>query len=150
MPGSTVQGARGIEDVHLVLYDGVCGLCDGLVQFVLEHDRRGVFRFAPLQSATGQAMVQRCGGNPHQLTSFYVFANYRTSAIRVFTKSAATLFVAGELGWPWRVGVLMRVVPAAVLNRVYDAISRTRYPLFGRLERCLAPRPEFQHRFIDS
>ena len=144
-----MQGARD-GNLHLLLYDGVCGLCNRVLQFVLEHDHRAVFRFAPLQSATGKAMVERCGGNPRELTSFYVFANYRTSTSQVFTKSEATLFVAGELGWPWRLALLMRVVPTAILNRVYDAISRTRYHFFGRLERCLAPRPEFQHRFIDS
>src|SRR5688500_9433006 len=90
------------EGVHLVLYDGVCGLCTRLLQFLLKHDHRAVFRFAPLQSATGKAMVARSGGSPDELTTFYVVADYRAPGARAFTRSDAVLFVAGELGWPWK------------------------------------------------
>jgi predicted DCC family thiol-disulfide oxidoreductase YuxK len=88
------------EGAHLVLYDGVCGLCSRLLEFLLKHDRRAVFTFASLQSATGRAMVARCGGNPDELTSFYVLANYRTGHARMLSRSSAALFVADELGWP--------------------------------------------------
>jgi len=150
MAGSPIQVASGIEGAHLVLYDGVCGLCSRLLQFVLEHDHRAVFTFAPLQSTTGKAMVERFGGSPNELTSFYVFANYRASHPQMFSRSSAALFVAGELGWPWKVAVLARVLPPALLNRMYDVVARTRYRLFGRLEHCLTPRPEFRSRFIDA
>ena len=116
---------------------------------LLVHDHRAVFKFAWLQSATGQAMVERCGGNPHDLTSFYVFANYRTSDARVFTRSAAALFVAGKLGWPWKGMRATGVLPTAVLDHVYDVVARTRYRLFGRYEQCLTPRLEFRNRFVD-
>jgi predicted DCC family thiol-disulfide oxidoreductase YuxK len=96
------------------------------------------------------AMVERRGGTPHELTSFYVLANYRTGHARMLSRSRAALFVAGELGWPWKVAVLMRVVPTAILDRVYDVVARTRYRLFGRFEQCLTPRPEFRRRFIDT
>src|SRR5438552_8231884 len=101
MTDSPAQAPVDAQGAHLLLYDGVCGLCSRLLQFLLAHDDRAVFKFASLQSATGQAMVERCAGNPHDLTSFYVIANYRTSDARVFTRSAAALFVAGKLGWPW-------------------------------------------------
>src|SRR5437899_5769991 len=101
MASPQTQARFEAEGAHLVLYDGVCGLCSRLLQFLLAHDDRAVFKFASLQSATGQAIVERCGGNPYDLTSFYVIANYRTSDARVFTISAAALFVAGNLGWRW-------------------------------------------------
>ena len=149
MTGSPTQLPSVAEGAHLVLYDGVCGLCSRVIDFILKHDHRAVFAFASLQSATGRATVERCGGNPDELTSFYVLANYRTGHARMFSRSSAALFVAGELGWPWKVAVLMRVLPTAILDRVYDVVAQTRYRVFGRHEQCLAPRPEFRSRFLE-
>ena len=149
MTGSPAQVPSAAEGVHLVLYDGVCGLCNRLLQFLLKHDHRAVFTFASLQSVTGRAIVERFGGNPHELTSFYVLANYRTGHARIFSRSSAALFVAGELAWPWKWAVLMRVLPPAVLDRVYDVVARGRYRVFGRHEQCLTPRPEFRSRFVE-
>ena len=95
-------------------------------------------------------MVQRFGGNPDELTSFFVLTNYRAGDARMFCRSGAVLLVAGELGWPWKAAVLMRVVPAAVLDRMYDFVGRRRYQFYGRLDHCLIPRPEFRRRFIDG
>lgn len=149
MAGSPAQVSPATEGVHLVLYDGVCGLCRRLPQFLIEHDRRGVFIFASLQSAMGRAMVERFGGNPNELSTFYVVANYRAHHARAFMRSSAALFVAGQLGWPWKVAVLARVLPSAILDRVYDAVARNRYRVFGRYEQCLMPRPEFRGRFVE-
>jgi predicted DCC family thiol-disulfide oxidoreductase YuxK len=137
------------EGAHLVLYDGVCGLCNRLLQFLLRHDHRAVFTFTALQSATGRTIVERFGGNPDELTSFYVVANYRADDARIFSRSRAALFVAQQLGWPWKSAGVMRILPTAILDRIYDLIARTRYRLFGRFEHCLIPRPEFRGRFLD-
>jgi predicted DCC family thiol-disulfide oxidoreductase YuxK len=136
--------------IHVVLYDGACGLCSSLVQFLLSHDRHGVFSFASLQSAVGKSLVERSGGNPCELASFYVVANYRTGASRAFTRGDAALFVADALGWPWRAAQIGRLVPRAIRDRAYDLVARSRYRVFGRYERCLVPRPEFRNRFIDE
>ena len=133
----------------MVLYDGVCGLCNRLVQFLLAVDHRAIFDFASLQSATGRAIIERAGGHPDELHSFCVSANYRTARARVITKGAAALFVAGELGWPWKLAGLLRALPSGWLDRAYDLVARNRYRIFGRLEQCLAPRPEFRDRFIE-
>ena len=135
---------------HLILYDGVCGLCSRLLQFLLRHDRRRVFSFASLQSAVGRSIVERSGGNPAELTSFYVVADYRTAASRVFTRSDAVLFVAGALGRPWKAAQVMRFVPSAIRDRAYDVVVRNRYRVFGRFDQCLVPSPEFRRRFIDA
>jgi predicted DCC family thiol-disulfide oxidoreductase YuxK len=132
-----------------VLYDGVCVLCNRLLQFLLKHDRRAVFTFASLQSDAGKAMVARLGGDPDELTSFYVVADYRGNHARILSRSRAALFVAGELGWPWKGAALMRVLPTAMLDRVYDVVARTRYRLFGRFEHCTIPPAEYRRRFID-
>ena len=145
---ATQPGTAGKGD-HLVLYDGVCGLCNGLLQFLLTQDRRGVFAFASLQSRTGRTVVEHLGGEPADLTSFYVLANYQTNRSRTLARSKAALFVAGQLGWPWKAAVIARVLPDAVLDRAYDVIARNRYRVFGRFEQCLAPRPEFRSRFIE-
>ncbi len=131
-----------------MLYDGVCGLCNRLLQFLLEHDRRAVFSFASLQSDVGRAMVERFGADPNELISFHVVTNYRTNHVQMLSRSRAALFVAGQLGWPWKAAVLARILPTAFLDRVYDLVARHRYRLFGRVEQCLTPRPEFRGRFL--
>jgi len=149
MVRSEAQPPPGLAGVHLVLYDGVCGLCDRLVQFMLRHDRRGAFRFASLQGEIGRDIVMRNGGNPDELTSFYVIADYHTAAARVLRRSTAALFVANALGWPWRAATVLHFVPQAIRDRAYDAVARRRYRVCGRYDRCLVPRPEFRSRFID-
>lgn len=136
--------------MHLLLYDGVCGLCDRVVQFVLAHDRRGDFVFAPLQSATGQRMVRRFGGDADALTTFYVIADFQSDRARMLGKSDAALFVADALGWPWKTITIARLVPSFVLDRVYAIVARRRYRVFGRFDQCQLPQPEHRGRFIDA
>jgi len=149
MIDSRVQPGSQPEGAHLVLYDGVCGLCDRLVQFLLTHDHRRVFNFASLQSATGQAMLERYRRDSRDLTSFYLVANYRRPDSRLFMKSDAALFVASALAWPWKAMRLVRMVPKGIRDRLYDLVARNRYRVFGRYEQCLMPRPEFRSRFVD-
>ncbi len=150
MTGSSPQAAVLSGSAHLVLYDGVCGLCNRLLQFLLARDQRAVFSFAPLQSEAGKAVVTSAGGDPSDLTSFYVLANFRSSHALVLAKGDAALFVAGELGWPWKVFTLAALLPRVVRNRVYDFVARNRYHLFGRVEHCLLPSREFSGRFVES
>ena len=149
MTGAPTQpAASSATGAHLVLYDGVCGLCSRLLQFVLKRDRRAVFTFAPLQGALGRRMVERFGGDPDQLTSFRVLANYRESRPQMLSRSSAALFVAFELGRPWKMAQLVRVLPTSLLDYVYDVVARNRYRVFGRAEQCPTPRPEFRDRFV--
>ena len=134
---------------HLVLYDGVCGLCSRLVQFLLRRDRRRLFSFASLQSPVGQSVVERAGADSRELTSFYVVADYQTGASRVFSKSDAALFVAGALGWPWTAAGWLRPLPQRIRDWGYDAVAKHRYHVFGRHDQCVVPCPEFRGRFLD-
>jgi predicted DCC family thiol-disulfide oxidoreductase YuxK len=135
---------------HLVLYDGVCALCHGSVRFVLPRDRHHHFDFAPLQSATGRAWLSRMGKSPDDLDTFVVVLHYRGVAPTMLTKGRAALFVAGRLGFPWRLFTILRALPTAILNASYDLIARNRYRLFGRYDVCPLPPPEQRSRFVDG
>ena len=149
MVSGTAPSPSAGDGSHLVLYDGVCGLCNRLTQFLLRHDLRRMFVYASLQSQVGQAMVRRFGGDPRELTTFYVIADYQSATARFFTRSDAALFIASQLGWPWRAAVVARCLPTTIRNYAYDAVARTRYRVFGRSDQCVIPPPEFRSRFLD-
>ncbi len=150
MPDSKWQGPAVPPGQHLLLFDGVCGLCSHLVQFVLAHDRGRVFRFGSLQSVAGRAAVGASGGNPDDLTTLYVVENYQSARARVLTKGRGALFVCRALGWPWKAAGALSALPAAWLDGLYDFVARHRYRVFGRRDVCLVPRREDRSRFIDS
>jgi predicted DCC family thiol-disulfide oxidoreductase YuxK len=148
MPESTRQ-APSLAAEHLLLYDGVCGLCNRLNQFVLPRDRAGVFAFASLQSGLGRSTLARFGQRAEDLTTFYVVKNYRADSPALLSRSAAGLFVMKQLGEPWRWLSLFGVLPSGLLNLGYDLIARNRYRLFGRSDVCLLPSAEYRQRFLD-
>jgi len=148
MLSSTPQPPIPETGQHLLLFDGSCGLCESLVQFVLARDPAGIFHFAPLSSPQGRSIVARHGGDPDDVSTMYVVADYRTPEARPLTRSRAALFVLGALGWPWKAITLFGVLPTSLLDRVYDLVARNRYRVFGRREHCFMPRPEWQNRFI--
>jgi predicted DCC family thiol-disulfide oxidoreductase YuxK len=147
MSGVTAQ-PEAAGGVHLVLYDGVCGLCNAACQFILARDRRGVFAFASLQSATGRAWLERFHRNVDALDTFYLVKDYLTSPA-ILEKSHAALTVAADLGAPWSWTVVFRMVPRVVRDAIYDFVARHRYQWFGRYESCLIPTPEQRARFLD-
>ena len=134
---------------HLVLYDGVCGLCNRLNAFLLPRDSAGLFAFASLQSLTATALLARSGQPTAEHDTFYVVANFRSGSPVLLTKSRAGLFALTQLGGPWRAAGAVRLVPTPLLNIVYDVIARNRYRFFGRYETCRLPPPEHRRRFID-
>jgi predicted DCC family thiol-disulfide oxidoreductase YuxK len=135
---------------HLLLYDGVCGLCDWLVQALLARDRREVFIFASLQSLAARTALGRFGHNPGALDTIYVIANYQSVAPKLLSRGRAALFVAEALGWPWKAARLLGVLPHGLLDWGYDLIARHRYRVFGRYEQCVIPRPEHRARFVEK
>jgi predicted DCC family thiol-disulfide oxidoreductase YuxK len=134
---------------HLVLYDGVCGLCNALVQFLLPRDRRRLFDYASLQSATGRSWLSRFGKVPDDLDTFAVVTNYRRDSPAILIKAQGALFVASMLGQPWRSATMLRIFPWALLNAGYDLIARYRYRIFGRSDVCVPPPATERERFID-
>jgi predicted DCC family thiol-disulfide oxidoreductase YuxK len=135
---------------HLVLYDGVCGLCNRLNAFVLARDAAGVFAFASLQSKTGQAFLHQFGRSGQTLDTMCVVRDYRSSSPVLLTKSQAALFVIAHAGGGWRWLALSSVLPLRLRDAIYDLVSRNRYRVFGRYESCLLPTPQYKQRFIDE
>ncbi len=127
----------------ILLFDGVCNLCNGVVQFVLTHDPQGRVRFASQQSAFGQALMRQ-----YELTD-------RQSVVlleenRVYTRSDAAIQVLHLLPAPWRWLEVARFIPKGWRDAIYDLIARNRYRVFGKREACWLPRAEWKSRFLDS
>jgi predicted DCC family thiol-disulfide oxidoreductase YuxK len=134
----------------VVLYDGVCGLCNASVQFLLRHDPEGRFRFAALQSAIARDALARHGHEATDLDTVYVIDRFGTPEERVLMRSSAALHCLRWMGWPWRLGTILAVVPASLLDLAYRLLARYRYRFFGKLDSCLIPAPEVRERFLDS
>lgn len=137
-----------IEDGRtLLLYDGVCGLCNHLVQFLIRRDRRDRLRFAALQSPLGRSLVRAAGGDPDELDTLYVIcAGRRGPEARV--RSRAVLTAVGALGGIYRPVGWLRIVPAFILDPAYRVVARVRYRVF-RHDTCVLPAPDTRARFLD-
>jgi predicted DCC family thiol-disulfide oxidoreductase YuxK len=135
---------------HLILYDVICGLCNRLVTEVLPRDPKGVFHFASIQSTTGRSLLASHGKNPNILDTMHVVEDYRGDSPRMLSRARAALFVAGRLESPWRFLRLFGVLPTFLLDAAYSVIARNRYRMFGKLDQCLMPAPEYASRFVDA
>lgn len=134
----------------VVFFDGVCGLCDRLVLFLLRRDRHGVLRFAPLQSDLASRTLSKHGLAAADLDSVVVVSLWRLADERVFTRARAVLQTLEALGGGWRVlARTARIVPLPLANGVYRLVARSRYRIFGRFDVCQMPRPEWRDRFLD-
>jgi predicted DCC family thiol-disulfide oxidoreductase YuxK len=136
-------------DAPIILYDGVCGLCNRLNRFVLARDPAGRFRFAALQSARAREILTRHGRDPRDLDTLYLVLGYGRADERLLRKSDAALWILRALGFPWRASAALRVLPVGLRDLGYDLVARTRYRLFGRYETCPLPEPRYRARFLD-
>ena len=134
---------------HLILYDGVCGLCNRLVTEVLPRDPRGVFFFASLQSSTGRSILTAQGRNPDVLDNMYVVVDFRSGTPRLLGRARAALFVIAHLESPWRFLRVFGVLPTFLLDAVYAVVARNRYRMFGKLDHCLMPTAAYASRFVE-
>jgi len=134
---------EGSSSSPLVLFDGVCNLCHAWVQWIVRHDRRGVFRFAALQSAA----AQRSFGDATPLSAdSIVLVDERGRHI----ESEAILRIAHHLGGAWRLLAIARLFPRRLRDAAYRWIARNRYRWFGRQNTCVQPRAELRERFLDA
>jgi predicted DCC family thiol-disulfide oxidoreductase YuxK len=127
----------------VLLFDGVCTLCNGFVPFVIERDPAGRFQFAPLQS---DAAVRLLGVAPPLLPDSLVLLEDG----RLFTRSTAALRVARGLRFPWPLAYVLVAVPRPMRDWVYDVVARNRYRWFGRRDVCMVPTPELRSRFLND
>ncbi len=127
----------------VVLFDGVCGLCNRWVDFLLRHDKRGRLLFASLQSEPGRRLVQQRGLDPDAMDSIVVVRGDRT-----WRRSDAVAEIAVQLGFPYSLATAARLIPRPFRDAIYDWVARHRYRWFGRRETCRLPTPEERERFL--
>ncbi len=140
---------RPLDVTPVLLYDGVCALCNTTVRLILRHDRRGLVQFAALQSPYGQAVAAR---HPviQQIDSVVWLEPGVAGQERLWMRSDAALRVAAYLGGVWRLWLVAAIIPRPLRDWVYDQVARYRYRLFGRYATCPIPPAEVRARFLDS
>jgi len=141
----------GLARPHPILvYDGVCGLCNRFVRFILRRDRNAAFRFASLQSPFAARILSRHGINPTDLDTVYVVINHELLDECLLSRSDASLFVLHQLGGFWRpTAALLQLLPKFLREPAYNAVARHRYRIFGRLDTCPLPREHDRSLFLD-
>ncbi len=127
----------------IVLFDGVCNLCNGTVQFIIKRDPKARFIFASLQSDFGIALQKKFGLDPSSLNSFFVIEDET-----LYQRSDAALHVAGYLNGIWPILRVLRFIPRFIRDTVYNTVSSNRYRIFGKTESCTIPTPKLRARFI--
>ena len=134
----------------ILFYDGVCGLCNTLVQFLLKHDKKGRLRFASLQSDFAEKVLRRHGFDPKDLDTLHVVENYEQPDERLLQRSDAVLRAGRELGGHWSVlAAIAKIVPRPLRDIAYRFVARNRYRVFGKYETCMLPNPDQRSRFLD-
>jgi predicted DCC family thiol-disulfide oxidoreductase YuxK len=129
----------------LILFDGVCNLCNGFVKFLIKRDPAGKFRFASLQSDFGRSQLIRFNLNPDLLHSVIVI-----EADNVLQRSDAVLRIVNQLGGPWKILNALKIFPRFLRDALYNVVARNRYKVFGKRDSCMIPTPELKARFIES
>lgn len=133
----------------IVLYDGVCGLCNRLVQFLLRRDRHGRLRYASLQSSFARPVLERHNLDPDDLDTVCVVLSHGAADERVLTRSDAILSLGNDLGGIWKVAVVGKIVPRFLRDALYNLVAANRYKVFGKYESCMLPAPEHRAKFLD-
>lgn len=138
------MGSPGTIENPVILFDGVCNLCNSSVQFVINHDPKGMFRFAALQSEFGQQQLEKHNFDKEELLSVVLLINGKA-----YDRSRAALEIARRLNGLWPLLYIFIIVPPFIRNFIYNWISRNRYRWFGRKDECMIPTPELKARFFN-
>lgn len=138
------MGAPDTVVSAVVLFDGVCNLCNGAVQFIIKRDKASKFHFAALQSEYGQAQLLRLGIPPSALQSIVLI-----KGDRFYQRSNAVLEIVKMLGGFWSVLYLLKIIPAFFRDWIYNRIANNRYKWFGRQDQCMIPTTALKARFLD-
>jgi predicted DCC family thiol-disulfide oxidoreductase YuxK len=126
-----------------VLFDGVCNFCNGIVQFTIKRDPIGKFKFAPLQSESGQLLLKKFNLPTDDLDSFVLIIGDKC-----FLKSTAGLKLLKGLGGIWSLFYVFIIFPRPMRDVVYNMIAKTRFNVFGKRDSCMVPSPEIKSRFL--
>ncbi|CAL66598.1 thiol-disulfide oxidoreductase DCC family protein [Christiangramia forsetii] len=133
------------ENKKIILFDGVCNLCDGAVQFIIKHDKKDIFRYASLQSEIGRKLVDERGLDPEELDSIILIE----PGVAYYRKSSAALEISRDLSGGYSLLKNFLFMPESLRDGVYDFIANNRYKWFGKKEQCMIPSPELKAKFLD-
>lgn len=128
----------------VILFDGVCNLCNRSVQFVIKRDKKKLFQFAALQGELGQQLLRKFHLDPNDLNSFVL-----VEGDKAYRRSSAALRVARRLSGGWKLLYGFMIIPPFIRNAVYNVVARNRYKWFGKRNECMIPTPELRSRFLD-
>ncbi len=132
------------NETYILLFDGVCNLCISVVNFTIKKDTKGKFKFAALQSESGQALLNKFGLSTKDFNSFIFI-----SGDKYFIKSSAVLHVLKELRIVWILFYIFIVIPRPIRDFMYSIIAKTRYTIFGKQNTCFIPSPDIKRKFLD-
>jgi predicted DCC family thiol-disulfide oxidoreductase YuxK len=132
------------EHNKLVLFDGVCNLCNHSVQYIIKHDKNNIFLFTPLQSEVGQELITRYTIDTTKTDSIILYEKNKGISI----KSTAALRIFKALGFPRNLMTLFFIIPYGLRDMIYDFIAKRRYKWFGRLEQCMVPTADLKDKFL--
>jgi len=131
-------------DKKIILFDGVCNLCDSIVQFIIKNDKNDVFRFVALQSDLGLSISRHIGVDTLKIDSILLYE----PNVAYFYKAEAALKIAKYIGGIYGLLLVFSIFPKGISNAVYDYIARNRYKWFGKKESCMIPTPELKAKFL--
>jgi len=131
------------EETPILLFDGICNLCNGTVLFLIKRDPKGKLKFAALQSESGQEFLHKFGLSNSHFDSFVLI-----KGDRYFLKSTAGLQVLREFGGIWKLFYYLIIIPRPLRDFIYNGIAKSRYRVFGKRENCMLPSPEIEQRFL--
>jgi len=140
------MGSPGSLDTSgkiIILFDGVCNLCNGAVQFIIKRDPSSKFLFSSLQSEYGQSQLLKFGLDPMILHSIIVLENEK-----IYERSDAALKITSRLSQPWPFLKIFWILPRFFRDWVYDLIAKNRYKMFGKKDNCMIPTPDTRARFL--
>lgn len=144
MVTTTGKSIQDIDTGPILLFDGVCNLCNNSVQFIIRHDKNAKIKFASLQSEIGQELLQKHNLDTTSLQSLVLIENGKA-----FTHSTGALKVARLLDGGWTLLYGFIVIPAFIRNAVYRFIGKNRYRWFGKKDHCMIPTPDLKARFLN-
>lgn len=133
------------EHKQLILFDGICNLCNSSINYVIKHDKKNVFMFAPLQSEAGKEIIEKFNLGASKTDSILLYSEEKGLKI----KSSAALAIASKLGLPSNLMTIFYIIPTFMRNWVYDYVAKNRYKWYGKKEVCMIPSPELQAKFLN-
>ena len=136
--------AKTVGHKKIILFDGVCNLCDSSVQFIIKHDKKDVFRFVALQSDLGIEICNYIGVDRTKIDSIILY----NPGVAYYYKSSAVLEIGNELGGVYSLVSIFKILPERIRNYIYDYIAKNRYKWYGKKESCMIPTPELKAKFL--